>query len=258
MRIRLMTFNIAHGRGHGLYQGFTSKRRLRSNIARIGDLLQRSEVDVVALQEVDEDSHWHRGLRLMDTLCSHCDFEHTFMGVNTRRKGAKPLSYGNALLTRLPVGHWENQPFGSATLGEKGFLYAELEPAPGILLPIVNLHLDFASRQRRVSQVERLIEYLGERPQHDGYALLRPVVCGDFNSGSGKAGDAVGHLFRHLISHGQYQLYPERARTFPAYWPRRGLDFVFVPGTITVHSAHVLPTVLSDHRPVVVDMEIPS
>lgn len=251
-----MTFNIAHGRGHGLYQGFTSPRQLRRNMARIGDLLRETGVHIAALQEMDEESHWHRGVRLMDTLCAHCDFAHAYVGVNNRREGRKPLSYGNALLSRLPVELWDNQPFGNATLGEKGFMYAEVELLPGVLLPIVNLHLDFASRQRRIVQVERLVDYLRARPVRPGRRHLPPIVCGDFNSGSGKAGDAVAHLFRYLVEQDAYQLFPENARTFPAYWPRRGLDFVFVPGNIPVLNATVLPAVLSDHLPVVVEMEL--
>ena len=257
MLLRLMTFNIAHGRGPGLYQGFTSVRQLRRNMERIAGMLRDAQVDIAALQEIDEESHWHRGVRLMDTLCENCDYAYTMIGVNTRREGRKPLSYGNALMSRLPVELWDNQPFGTATLGEKGFLYAEIELAPGVLLPIVNLHLDFRSRERRIVQIERLIEYLRARPQREGRRHIQPIVCGDFNSGSGKAGDAVAHLFRYLIETDKYQLFPEKARTFPAYWPRRGLDFVFVPRTIAVQRALVLPTTLSDHRPVVVEVEIP-
>lgn len=251
-----MTFNIAHGRGHGLYQGFTSLRRLRLNLARMAALFRESAADIVALQEIDEESHWHRGVRLMDTLCALCDFPHAVMGVNNRRAGRKPLSYGNALLSRLPVEHWDNQPFGAATLGEKGFLYAEVEVMPGVLLPVVNLHLDFASRQRRIHQIERLVDYMRDRPLREGRVHLQPIVCGDFNCDRGHAGDAVAHLFRHLVERDAYQLFPERARTFPAYWPRRGLDFIFVPSSIHVHSVWVPPTLLSDHLPVLIELEV--
>ena len=57
-RLRLVTFNIAHGRGLNPIQGMTSPRRLRLNLRRISELLGRLEPDVVALQEIDERSRW--------------------------------------------------------------------------------------------------------------------------------------------------------------------------------------------------------
>jgi len=126
MRVRLMTFNIAHGRGLGLYQGFTSDRRLRRNISAIAQLLRDLRVDVAAFQEIDESSHWHHGLRMMDALREESGFENTMMGVNNRRDGDKPLAYGNALFSKFKPDVWDNHPSGDATLGEKGFMYAEL------------------------------------------------------------------------------------------------------------------------------------
>ena len=69
------------------------------------------------------------------------------------------MAYGNALLTRFPIRHAEHEAFGQASLGEKGFVCAELETPHGIL-PVVNLHLDFRSRLRRIEQVETLIQFL--------------------------------------------------------------------------------------------------
>jgi hypothetical protein len=57
-RLRLVTFNIAHGRGLTPIQGFTSARKLRLNLRKISALLGRLAPDVVALQEVDECSRW--------------------------------------------------------------------------------------------------------------------------------------------------------------------------------------------------------
>ena len=49
-RLRLVTFNIAHGRGLNPIQGTTSQGKLRSNLRRIATLLERLAPDVVALQ----------------------------------------------------------------------------------------------------------------------------------------------------------------------------------------------------------------
>jgi endonuclease/exonuclease/phosphatase family metal-dependent hydrolase len=250
-----MTFNIAHGRGLGLYQGFTSPRNLRRNISAIAQLMRELHLDLAAFQEIDEDSHWHHGVRMMDELSQEAGFANVMMGVNTRREGEKPLAYGNALFSAFPVDVWDNQPFGDATLGEKGFMYAEIAVGGQYLLPIVNLHLDYRSRKRRLVQVERMLDYMRRRPMRPDRAHLPPVLCGDFNSGERRVDDAVQHLFDHMLEQAGYRLYPEQAHTFPTYWPSRCLDFIFIPSEFRVLDCRVIPARLSDHMPVFVEFD---
>jgi endonuclease/exonuclease/phosphatase family metal-dependent hydrolase len=256
-RLTLVTFNIAHGRGLSLYQGFHTARGIGLNLARIGQLLTHNGADVVALQEVDEDSHWNKRINLLHALRRETGLPHCCLGVNNRRWGGKPLAYGNAILSRHPVRLWENNPFGAATLGEKGFLYAEVDVA-GHALPIINLHLDYRSRRRRIEQVEKVIEYLRERP-HPGCPrgrLVAPIICGDFNTGSRLVGDAVRHLFTALLKHGDYEIWPPpKAKTFPAHLPSRGLDFILLPKPYRVCRCEVLKAYLSDHCPVLLEIE---
>ena len=158
-KLRLLTLNIAHGRGLSTYQGFHGARGIERNLRRIGTLLAREGADIVALQEVDEDSHWNKRIHLLDFLKKEVGYDHSHLGVHNRRLGRLPLAYGNGVLSRVPIEHAEHQAFGTSELGEKGFLYTEHALASGHL-PVVNLHLDYKSRQRRIEQIERLIAYL--------------------------------------------------------------------------------------------------
>jgi len=259
-RLTLVTFNIAHGRGLSLYQGFQTERRIHSNLARIGQLLAQSGADIVALQEVDEDSHWNKRVNLLQKLKQETGFPHAYLGVNTRRTGHKPLAYGNAILSRHPVRFWKNNPFGTATLGEKGFLYAEVDIG-GQALPIINLHLDYRSRQRRIEQLEQVITFLRSHPHPNrtGHRPLAPIICGDLNTHSVRVGDAVRRLFEALLAHGEYEIWPHpKAKTFPAHLPSRGLDFIFVPRPYRARRCDVLKSYLSDHRPVLLELEFDS
>lgn len=259
-RIRILTLNIAHGRGLSTYQGFHSARGIERSLQRVGHLLRKVDADIVALQEVDEDSHWNRGIHLLDALQAEAKFPHAYLGVHNRRSGKLPLAYGNGILTRFPIHQAEHEAFGRASLGEKGFVCAELETPQGIL-PVVNLHLDFRSRLRRIEQVERLIGFLDAKKYNEaGTPHLSPIVCGDFNSRVGRRSDAVRHLFAYLSQDCAYRLYPEgrKRRTFPSIFPLQGLDFIFVPPTFSVASSAVLRSYVSDHRPVVVDLEFSS
>lgn len=254
--LRVVTFNIAHGRGLSFYQGFHSEKGILKNVDRIGQLLQKHRADVIALQEIDEDSHWNKNINLLAALQSHTGFEHAVLGVNNHRLGRKPLKYGNAILSRFPVQSWENTRFGNKDLGEKGFLYAEVQVDGGVIVPIINLHLDYKSKRNRIVQIEHIIDWIRER-KHPGEETRRlaPIVCGDFNSRSLLAGDAVRHLFNYLADHGHYAVYPLNSRTFPAHWPRTGIDFILLPEPYKKLHCEVLPTRTSDHCPVLLEFE---
>jgi endonuclease/exonuclease/phosphatase family metal-dependent hydrolase len=259
-RLKLVTFNIAHGRGLSLYQGFHTEKGIRKNLERIGQLLAETGADIVALQEVDEDSHWNWRINLLDCLRHETGLKHAYLGVNNRRAGKKPLAYGNAILSRHPVRLWENNPFGEATLGEKGFMYAEVDVG-GQALPLLNLHLDYRSRERRIMQVEQVLEYLRSKPHpnHNGHRPLAPVICGDFNTHSRRVGDAVRHLFEAVLKHGDYEIHPaQRSATFPAHLPSRALDFILLPHPYRARRCEALKVYLSDHRPVLLEFEYDS
>lgn len=256
-RCRLMTFNVAHGRGLSFYQGFVSARALAANLERIAKFLKEVDADLVAMQEIDGDSHWNRRIDMPGILAEKSGYDSAMLGANTRRAGRKPLLYGNALLSRLPVTHWENRPFGNATLGEKGFLYAETR-LDRVTLPVVNLHLCYRSPVRRREQIGRLLEFLEQRPVPPG--TTAPVVCGDFNCTANQSDDAVRELLSALrIARGEYRVHPVDTPTFHALHPTRRLDFVFLPANFRLLGCEVPAVRLSDHRPVVVDFraEVP-
>ncbi|MFT5837485.1 MAG: endonuclease/exonuclease/phosphatase family metal-dependent hydrolase [Candidatus Azotimanducaceae bacterium] len=256
--VRILTLNIAHGRGLSAYQGFVSARGIQRCLGRVAHLLKKVDADIVALQEVDEDSHWNQGIHLLDSLKAQTGYPHSYLGVHNRREGKLPLAYGNGLLTKFPIKHAEHTAFGRASLGEKGFMCAELETPQGIL-PVINLHLDFRSRLRRIEQVEHLIQFFDDKKYTvEGTPHLSPIICGDFNSRSGKPADAVRHLFNYLQHQCEYTLLPtgRKSRTFPSLLPVHGLDFVFVPPSYQVCSSEVLRSYVSDHRPVLVELGI--
>ncbi len=253
-RLRLVTFNIAHGRGLTPIQGLTSPRKLRLNLRRIATLLGKLAPDVVALQEIDEHSRWAGNFDHLDYLRVHTRFPHAVFGINNRRTGLLNLSYGNAFLSRRTIRVAETVVFGQRRLGEKGFLYVELDVG-GRCVPLVNLHLHFSSRVQRLKQLERLLSWLHEKHRmHGNTWLMPPIICGDFNN-PGTRDDATASLLSHLSDYCDYALYPVSGLTFPSPLPRRALDFIFLPDRCANVRCEVVRTMLSDHLPVVVEFE---
>jgi endonuclease/exonuclease/phosphatase family metal-dependent hydrolase len=191
----------------------------------------------------------------LDYLREFADFPYSVFGINNRRAGLLNLSYGNALLSRYPIAVSENIVFGRSRIGEKGFLFAEIE-AGGLRVPLVNLHFHYRSRVHRLVQLDRLLAYLRVKQRlRSTHWAVSPIVCGDFNT-PGTSSDATSSLLSHLCDFGDYVLHPQTGRSFPSPLPTRLLDFVFLPpGCRMIHS-EVVKSMLSDHRPVLVDFEV--
>jgi len=250
---RVITLNIAHGRGLAPFQGFQSVDQIERNLQRITKVLTNAQADFVVMQEVDQASWWNKNINLLEVIKHDTPYHHSYVGINNIRAGKRNLSYGNAILSKHPIESRYNQPFKLSKIGGKGFMSAEIHIA-GNALPVINMHLDFRSRSRRIQQIDRVIEFL-ETQDLAGNDTLRPIICGDFNCPQTRSGDAVHRLFQYLSEHG-YNVYPEKARTFPAYFPLRTIDFIFMPQQYNVIDTRVLPVYVSDHRPVLVEFSI--
>jgi endonuclease/exonuclease/phosphatase family metal-dependent hydrolase len=254
-RVRIVSLNIAHGRGLNPFQGLTLRAGLERNLRRIAALLVRLEPDFVALQEIDQRSRWAGNFDQLEFLREATGMPHAAFGVHNRREGLINLAYGNAFLSRFPIVASETVVFGQSRVGEKGFIFGEFA-VEGTLLPVVNLHLHFRSRRLRFRQLDRLLDFLRERRlAHGGHWPMLPVVCGDFNTPAGSA-DVTAALHRHLNDLAPYSMHPRRGRTFPSPLPARLLDFVFLPPRALEPRCQVVRAMVSDHRPVMVDFSL--
>ncbi|MBA3848880.1 MAG: endonuclease [Opitutus sp.] len=260
-RIRLLTYNIAHARGLGLHQSLRSRARIRAQLRRIAGLIQRLDADIVALQEIDENSRWAGSFDHLAYLSEHTGLRHAVHGVTNRREG--PLfhfSYGNALLSRYPLPHHENMPFGRSPVGEKGVLFTEVETPAG-LLPVVNVHMHHRSRASRLRQATHLMEFLTRtRAARGADWRTGPIVCGDLNNPA-HTPDATAMLLGYFEEFDNYLLVPKAGagrahHTFPSLWPARALDYVYLPSRCHRVEVTVVRSYLSDHRPVLVEFHV--
>ena len=256
LKLSIMSFNIAHGRGLSVYQGFHSSNGIRKNLERIASIIVEHSPDVVALQEVDQSSHWNNHIDLLKCIQEETGYPFSEHGIHNTRFGRKPLCYGNAFLSKHPFTRCEVTRFGSKQIGEKGFMDAQVDIG-GQPVNLINLHLDFRSRRIRMAQIEPILDRIGRHADADE-AAPPPIICGDFNSVSKRFSDAVRQFLIRAASHARYSYHPKNSRTFPAHFPSRGLDFILVPEPFSDSRARAIRSFASDHLPVIVETRLPT
>lgn len=258
-RLRAVTWNLHHGVG--------TDGRL--DLDRIADALRGLDADVVGLQEVDRAFDARSDWRDQAGELAEALGLHLLRAPAIRRPGREPGDpdgeYGNALLTRAPAA-----PVRLLPLELPGHEPRAVLQARTAALTVLVTHLDFGSRAARRRQAERvagldvtgpavLLADLNARPQAPELAVLARVGWRDAwveaparSGGSwpfrGATVSAVPSRFAsgHLLG-----------RTQPARLPVRRVDAVLVRGGVRPVRAEVPPAEGSDHRPLVVDLELP-
>lgn len=225
--MRLVSYNIRHGKALGG----------RVDLSRTASALRPLDADVLCLQEVDH----HFGARSAfadqaGELGVLLDREVTFGWAMRRGGGARPREYGNAVLSR-------SAPTGQRVLPLPGA--PGTEPRSLLLLAFADgttvgcTHLSFRSARGRAAQVDAILAAL---PEHGPLA-----VAGDWNAGPGAR--ELAALAGRLRDAGG-------PATFPAAFPRRRLDQVWLRGWRPVR-VDAPRSWASDHRPLVVDLAAP-
>lgn len=241
MHLRLLTWNIHKGIG-GVDR--------RYDIVRVVELIRALDADVLLLQEVSEDmprSKFHDQAELLSEALGmpHLAYhrQHRFsMG-----------GYGNAILSRWPLSDVHEVDLTIGARKKRGVLQARMR----VRLPndetrsvvLHNMHLGLAGSER-ARQLERFLASTAFRRLHHGTPV---VLAGDLNDLWGSLGP------RFLIPAG-FQRAGNLANTFPAVFPMRPLDGIFVRGDVRVHATHTCRTQLarqaSDHLPLVAELDL--
>ena len=244
-RLKVMTLNVAHGRGDGFHQLLQHSETTLANLDAIASLLKEKGADVVALQEADAPSFWSGGFNHVDYLARKADFSHAVHGRHVDGLG---LSYGTALISRLELRDPKAITFDPRLSPvPKGFLISAVSwpGKPGIDVDVVSLHLDFTGRSTRKKQAMQLIETLSGRN--------RPVIImGDFNTDWKK--DSTVRYISQALGLSPYNPEEQGLETFPKFGKR--LDWILVSPGISFHTYRVVPSELSDHYGVIAELAL--
>lgn len=249
--VRLVTWNVAHGRAEAFHQALLPRDAVERNLDRIAEVLRHERPDLVALQEADGPSAWSGNFDHVSALARESELGFSFRGDhNPFGLAGYELSSGTALVSRLPLGDTLSTAFGANWRDTKGFVVATVEvPGSGRQIDVVSVHLDFLNPGERKEQILALADVLDGR--------RRPlVVLGDMNCEAGGAAETF-RLFREHLGVRPYR--PDlQEPTFPAGRPVRRLDWILVSNELEFADYRTLAPRLSDHLGVLAEVRLVS
>jgi endonuclease/exonuclease/phosphatase family metal-dependent hydrolase len=261
-RLRIATFNMAHGRGlvASNWDGGSFEVRM-DRLDEIAAVLDSLNADVVVLNEVDFNCSWSHGVNQAQYLGEAAGYPYRVEQRNFDTQIAWwSWRCGNAVLSRVPIrasrvidmpddAWWE-----TALAGKKRGIACKLQFADQHIW-VIGVHFSSRSESVRVESAECIVDLIGE-------AQYMPViVAGDLNaSPSGymlaqqddagrNAIDAFdrARLFRRRPDGQQVD---ETNFTFPSDQPECVIDWILIPSSWEFIEYRVHRSDVSDHRAV--------
>lgn len=254
--MKVLTYNVHHFEGN---DGVV-------DLERFDRIFQESGAALIGLNEVYHPFRW-RGQRWEPLERWRQQGWHGAFGQNLlveREEIGGP--YGNALLSRFPIRHWENHrlprepSLGRERVEQRGLLAVEVE-IQGQIWGVFVTHLHHSHPEAlRVAQVEAILEHLQRCP-------FPHLLLGDFNDLSpadpgapAERSEAILRLFKA----GYVDAFEKAERfqgTIPTPNPTHRIDFIFLSPELAprLRAAGILRNplteVASDHYPVWAELE---
>ncbi len=249
--MKVLTLNMAHGRGLATHQSLCKTKTIEANLEKIAAVLERERPDVVALQEADGPSFWSGNFDHVARLAELAGFEHRFRGEHVSRGvGSQRVSYGTALLAGSELGEPAAHKFKvTRPTPTKGFVVATVAfPGTNMKTDVVSVHLDFARAAKRQEQIELLAAKLAGR----GRPL---VVMGDFNCGWSKKEDSL-RLLGEKLGVRPFRPGAKGLLTYESNRPRTRLDWILLSRELDFQTYAALPDRVSDHLGVAATLRV--
>ena len=244
--LKVMTLNMAHGRGDSFHQLLQTTDTTLGNLDAIAEMLNREQPDVIALQEADGPSFWSGNFNHLAYLAERSPYS---WAVNGRQVEGAGLAYGTALLSSFELQQPQAITFDpSLAMIRKGFVVSTIDwpGQPDLKVDIVSVHLDFSSEFTRRQQARELIAVMRDR----GHPM---IVMGDFNT-DWHHEDSTVRLITTELDLDAHSPDVQGLETFP--FNDKRLDWILLSGELEFSSYHVVADVLSDHRGVVAEVAL--
>ena len=227
MEIRILSFNIRHGRGMDDLV----------DLGRILEVISGSGAEIICLQEVDRALPRSEFVYQSEHLASELGFHHAYHA----NFGLLRSGMGNAIITKFPIhSTWNTRlPF----IGEpRGLLQASMDVG-GRPLTVFCTHWGLTPGQRRQQSRVTLSKVLATGGEI--------VLCGDLNAS--RPSVEVDSLLEMgaLTDSG-----PSAGKSYPTNYPVVKIDYVLTSRSVIVVGSELLSSDASDHLPLLVSLSI--
>lgn len=242
--LRLISFNVQVGistaRQHDYFTG--SWKHVLPHPGRGRNLRQVAELisayDVVGLQELDSGSLRSGFVNQAEYLARLAGFPYWID--RTNRNLGLVAQHSMGLLSRLRAAAVERHALPGRIPG-RGALLARFGQNESLVVAQAHLAL---SKKARLEQVRYLTEVLS--------AYRHVVLMGDFNCEP--ASDEL-EIFRRELG---LRAPAVETPTYPSWAPRARLDHILVSSEIGIVRTEVVDSLLSDHRPLAMEIGLPA
>jgi endonuclease/exonuclease/phosphatase family metal-dependent hydrolase len=241
--LSILSYNVQVGIHTRFFRDYWLKgwQHVLPSHKRRGQLKQLSGImapfDIVGLQEVDGGSLRTGNLNQVEYLAHRTGHRWWYQQLN-RNLGVM-AQHSNGLMSRIHPLSVEEHPLPGRVRG-RGVLIARFGN-PDCPLVLVVAHLALGAKAR-----EAQLDYVLEAVNADNLMLV-----GDLNAEGPELMAHPGILARGL------QCPTATLATWPSWAPEKALDHVLLSPGIGVRAVEVLPVTLSDHCPVMVEIEVP-
>lgn len=244
-QLRLLTYNVHYCIG---MDGRLAPRR----IARV---IEQTDADIVAMQELDQYRARTGGVEQARLISDMLQMDYHFHP-SVEVAGEH---FGNAVLSRLPMRVVKAAALPGLRSNRRreprAALWVQID-VNGTPVHVLNTHFGL-NRAERMLQAQAILSEAWCGHADCGGPV---VLCGDLNA---LPGSRVCQMIGEQLQHAQRLRGGRRPRaTWPARWPVGCIDHVFASDELAVRDVRVLDDglarVASDHRPVLVTLEVPA
>ena len=245
--LSLVSLNLAHGRKDSLNQLLVPSKTIHSNLDDIATLLKTHNPDVVALQEADGPSAWSGNFDHVAYLAEAAGYP---WHIRSDHVKSSLINFGTGLLSSVPFQGVISHDFPSSppTL-TKGFTLGQIYWQPDankapVAVDVLSVHLDFSRNGVRERQVSDILNVLESR-NHP------VIILGDFNS-DWLAEDSV---IKRMVACGRVHTFEPESNKLGTYKSgKHRLDWVLLSTDLEFRRYEILPDIVSDHQPIVVEV----
>lgn len=271
--LRVVTYNLGYASGLENNKGLTYNQDfILKNLDAAAAELKEKNADVIALQEIDFDSHRTFAINQLKYLSEKLRLPHGAYAANWSKRYI-PFPYwppkihfgrmvsGLAILSRYPILSNDISYFAKPEKHSFWYNWFYLDrnvqhvviQAGDYKVHVYNLHLEAFDYEARLKQVTKLANIVNSTKSY------RSIVLGDFNDPQKetieKKQKDTTTIFAENIS-----LTPifsiGAMKTFPSESPYEQIDHIFISRHFEVKNMSTLRLPSSDHLPVWVELEV--